>query len=76
MQTQGAPATLHLVLQPRPTHHVTWAEDTAGTSGLRKHILRRLELVERADLAAECPSDAVNRRVSLGGQRAHEQEEE
>mmetsp|Transcript_6102 Transcript_6102/g.4845 ORF Transcript_6102/g.4845 Transcript_6102/m.4845 type:complete len:80 (-) Transcript_6102:23-262(-) len=33
---QASPAPLHLVLQPRPQHTVTWTEDTIDNEHMKK----------------------------------------
>eukprot|EP00438_Fugacium_kawagutii_P024464 Skav208078 [mRNA] locus=scaffold1800:97442:103107:- [translate_table: standard] len=59
VQTQQAsPSTLHLVLQPRPQHNVTWAEDTVDNEHMNKKKSKKCCIFSKPRAFGESSSES------------------
>ncbi|CAK9100076.1 E3 ubiquitin-protein ligase PPP1R11 (Protein phosphatase 1 regulatory subunit 11) [Durusdinium trenchii] len=58
VQTQQGTPTLHLVLQPRPQHNVTWAEDTVDNEHLNKKKSKKCCIFSKPRAFGESSSES------------------
>eukprot|EP00434_Breviolum_minutum_P029231 symbB.v1.2.025853.t1/scaffold2539.1/size76650/1 len=55
---QAGPATLHLVLQPRPQHNVTWAADTVDNEHMNKKKSKKCCIFSKPRAFGESSSES------------------